>query len=174
MSEKRVSAGTYMGLIEDDKELTSLLGIFVARWSMAEYVLMLALMVALQTLRQELATTILASTTSAEAKIQIVLKTLNVSSIDEDRRSAIREAVKALSPLCAQRNALMHHLWGTDVKGGATTIDYRQSEPSKMHSFHDASTMRALINKVVDAAHGISEATLSKVVTASIAERLKV
>ena len=117
MADEATPVEIYPGQIEADPEITPLLGVFVARWPLAEYSLMLAFLVALGSRRQEVATTVLASATSAEAKIQIVLKTLGVAELSEERRDAIRKAVKALDKLCPK---MMHErisLWAKFVEG---------------------------------------------------------
>jgi hypothetical protein len=174
MGEEATPFEIYPGQIEADPEITSLLGIFVARWSLAEYSLMLALFVAIGSRRQEVATTILASATSAEAKIQIVLKTLGVATLPEERRDGIRTAVKALDKLCADRNALMHHLWGRRSTGEIVTINFREPNSAKAQTVRTHASISALCNAVVDAARGISEATGSTWIDAATAERLKI
>lgn len=163
----------YPGQIETDPEICQLLGIFVARWSLAEFSLMLALLVALNSRQQELATTILASATSAEAKIQIVLKSLGVAKLPDDRRTAIQKAVKALDKLCPERNALMHHLWGRRSTAEIITINHREPEPLRAQTIRTASSIKSLCNAVVAAAFGISSATGSSWIDASAAENLR-
>jgi hypothetical protein len=164
----------YPGQIETDPELCCLIGIFVARWSLAEFALMLALLVALDSRKQELATTILASATSAEAKIQIVLKTLGVAALPDERRIAIQKAVKALDKLCPERNALMHHLWGRRSTAEIITINHREPIPVKAQTVRTAEALRVLCNSVVDAAFGICSATGSTWIDAAAAKQLKV
>ena len=164
----------YTGQIEADLEIKKLLGIFVARWSLAEFSLSLAFLVALGTRRQEVATTVLASATSAEAKIQIVLKTLGVANLPVDRHAAIRTAVKVLEKLCPVRNALMHHLWGRRSSGEIITINYREADPANAQTVWTAASLRSLCNDVVDAAHGVAMATGSTWIDAVAAAQLKI
>ncbi len=162
------------GQIEADPEITRLLGIFVARWSLAEFSLMLALMVALGSGDQEVATTLLASTPSAEAKIKIVLKTLDVAKQSKDLRDAIKKAVKVLDKLCPERNALLHHLWGRRTTGETITQNYREPDPAKAQTVRTVESLKALCNAVVDAACGTSTASGSSWINATDAKRLKI
>ena len=164
----------YPGQIEADREITFLVGVFVARWSLAEFALMLAFLVAIQSQRQETATAALAATSSAEAKIQLVLKTLEAAPAREHRREPIRNAVKKLLKLCEERNALMHHLWGRRSTGEIMTINYRQPDPTKSQTVRTAESLKALCNSLVDIAHGIAAATGSTWLSAEEAEHLKV
>lgn len=174
MADEATPVEIYPGQIEADPEITPLLGVFVARWPLAEYSLMLAFLVALGSRRQEVATTVLASATSAEAKIQIVLKTLGVAELSEERRDAIRKAVKALDKLCPERNALMHHLWGRRSTGEIITINFREADSAKAQVVRTPSSIKALCNAVVDAACGISESTGSTWLDAAAAKQLKI
>jgi hypothetical protein len=164
----------YPGQIEADPEITLLIGIFVARWSLAEFSLMLAFLVALGVRQQEVATTVLASATSAEAKIQIVLKTLEVANQPKDRCDAIRTAVKALNKLCPERNALLHHLWGRRSTGEIITINHREPNPASAQMVRTPASLKVLCNAVVDAAYGISSSTGSNWIDAEAAKQLKV
>jgi hypothetical protein len=174
MAEEAAPFEIYPGQVEADPEITSLLGLFVARWSLAEYSLMLAFLVAIGSRRQEVATTVLASATSAEAKIQIVLKTLGVATLPDERRDAIRMAVRTLDKLCPDRNALMHHLWGRRSTGEIVTINFRESDTAKAQTVRSPASIKALCNAVVDAAYGISEATGSTWIDAAAAEQLRI
>ena len=91
----------------------------------------MALLVALDSNRQEVATTILASTNSAEAKIKIVQKALDAAGLEESRRIEISKAVSGLGRLCPQRNDLLHHVWCHRENGEIVTIDYRESDTTK-------------------------------------------
>ena len=164
----------YPGQIEVDPEITAPIGIFVARWSLAEFSLMLAFMVALKSREQEVATTVLASATSAEAKIQIVLKTLAFRKPSDGRCDAIRTAVRALDKLCPERNALMHHLWGRRSSGEIITINHRETDPAKVQTVRTPASLRVLCNALVDAAYGISHATGSSWIDAAGADQLKI
>lgn len=164
----------FAGQTERDPEITFLIGLFVARWSLAEYSLMMAYLVATGSSRQEVATTVLASTNSAEAKIKIVLKLIAIAPIDESRRGAIRKAIKRLEKLCPERNALMHHLWGHRDNGESVTIDYRESDEAKQQTVRTATSLRSLSNDVVDAALSICVATGSKWIDDAAAAQLKV
>lgn len=164
----------FAGQIEKDPEITSLIGIFVARWSLAEYSLMLAYQVAVGSARQEVATTVLASTNSTEAKIKIILKLLGVAAISEVRKNAIRKAVKQLEKLCPERNNLMHHLWGYRDNGESVTIDYREPDDAKKQTVRSAHDLRVLCNAVVDATRGISLATGSSWIDGAAEVELKV
>ena len=163
----------YPGQIDADPEITSLLGVFVARWSLAEFLLMLAFLVALQSQRQEVATAALAATPSAEAKIQLVLKTLEAAAVPEQSRVAIRDAVKKLLKLCEERNALMHHLWGRRSTGEIVTINFRQADSSKSQIVRTSKALKALCNSVVDAAQGIAAASGSTWLSTAEADKLK-
>lgn len=164
----------YPGQIDADPEITSLVGVFVARWSLAEFALMLAFLVGIQSRRQEVATAALAATPSAEAKIQLVLKTLEAAPAHEERRTAIRDAVKKLLKLGEERNALMHHLWGRRSTGEIITINFRQTDSTKSQTVRTAKSLKALCNSVVDAAHEIAAATGSTWLSAEEAQQLKV
>jgi hypothetical protein len=174
MAEEVPPFEIYPGQIEAYPEIAHLLGLFVARWSFAEYSLMLAFLVALDSRQQEVATTVLASATSAEAKIQIVLKTLGVAKLPDVRRNTIRTAVRALDKLCPERNALMHHLWGRRSTGEIITINFREANPTKAQTIRTPASIKALVNAVVDAAYGISKATGSTWIDESAAAQLKV
>lgn len=160
----------FAGQIETDEEITRLIGIFVARWSLAEYSLMLAFLAATQSNRQEVATTVLAATASAEAKIRIVQKLLGVAALPEDRRVAIRRAVKQLEGLCQERNELMHHLWARRDTGEIVTIDYRDNG----QKIRTVESLKALCNSVVEATHAISKATGSTWINEVGVQALKV
>jgi hypothetical protein len=164
----------YAGQIEANSEITSLVGIFVARWSLAEHSLMLAFLAATGSRRQELATTILSATASTEAKIRIVHKLLGVSAMPDERRKAIRKAVKELERLCQDRNAIMHHLWGRRDNDEIITIDYREPDTAKSQSVRTVTSLKTLCNAVVDAAHAISQATRSIWIDKEAASKLKV
>lgn len=168
------SGQIFPGQLEKDPEVLALVGLFVARWSLAEHSLMLAYLLAINSTRQEEATTVLASTNSTEAKIKIVLKLLEIAPLTDLRRDAIRNAVKKLSKLCETRNSLMHHLWGYRDNGETVTIDYREPDDAKKQTVRSAKDLRALCNAVVDATHAISLATGSSWIDGVAAVQLKV
>ena len=92
-------------------EQSSLVGLFIARWSLAEFSLLIPVMHAAG-VTQEVAAVLLANTTSAGAKIDVAKSIVSASSlIDQKQTDKINKAINKLYDLVKDRNAVAHHLW---------------------------------------------------------------
>ena len=160
------------GRIESDQDIPRLLGLFISRWSLAEFSLMLAFMVSTGVKDQAVATTVLSSTHSAEAKIRIVKKLTKRSLLPVEQKREILSSLKNLERLCEKRNSIVHHLWAQDVNGKIWTLDYRESGDGG-RKLWSAEAIIDLCNEVVDAAATICAATKSTWLTSDGAKVLK-
>lgn len=114
------------GYLERAPEMCRLLGVFVARWSLAEASLLYPLML-VSGADEHILVGILASTNSAEGKIKLVKTAIKAAEMDEETRKKINRSLSALEDLCRKRNGFMHHLWCVDPIGTPFTFDFRQA-----------------------------------------------
>lgn len=133
----------------------TLVGLLIARWSLAEFSLLMPVIRATG-VTQEVAAALLATTTSAGTKIDVTLSIVSASALPKNEKDDIIRSIKTLKKLVEQRNIVAHHLWAMSSDGETHTIDKRKldNDPARMKRW-SADDMKALINQTVQAAHEI-------------------
>lgn len=113
------------GYLDDAPELCRLLGLFVARWSLAEATLLYPLKCAVSG-SDHVLVSLLSSAVSTEGKIKLVKSSVQSSGIPSDKKIAILKSLKDFEKACEQRNSFMHHLWCRSENDEVVTFDYRK------------------------------------------------
>jgi hypothetical protein len=161
------------GQIERSPEVAQALGLFVARWSLFEMSLLMPLILAAQ-MSQETAAAALSSVNSSEGKLGLVKNVIMNSALDDTKKNELRQLINQTIPLCAERNALMHHLWAVEATGDIFTVDNRKPVgDAGRFTVRTVEEINALSNRALEAAHSICAASGSGWVPKSAVAALK-
>jgi hypothetical protein len=149
------------GYLHNAPGVARLIGEFTARWSLAEFSLLMPIIRATG-VTQEIAAALLASTSSTEAKIRTTKAIVHNSRISVTEKNEIKLAINKLSNLCEERNTISHHLWAISTEGDVYTFDHRKSHESKeFSSLRSEENLKDLCNRTVCAAEAICAASKS-------------
>lgn len=145
-----------MGSLIAHPKIAELVGEFIARWSMAETALLMPLLVAMNSSRQEVAAAILSSTNSTEGKINIINRAIDNMVDHSERKVPMKKSLKKLEIICPERNFICHHAWATNSDDGSVvTIDFRKPVGPGRFTVRSENTLQEICNRTVDAAREI-------------------
>lgn len=161
--------------LEQTPEIAQALGLFVARWSLAEFCLVMPMLAATNS-SQEVCAAILSATNSAEGKIKVVRAAVQHSNreILPNGKEDVLRVLRDFMGICTDRNNLMHHVWAVNDESHALTINFRESSESSGRT-----TIRSLehlveqSNRSLDIAYRLCSTVGSRFITQSIVEKLK-
>ncbi len=125
--QSSAQAGFSTGHLDQHPEFSILVGQFIARWSLAEFALLMPLRRATG-MSQETASSLLSSINSAEGKIKAITSVVKNAPFNAAEANGILAALGALSKLCEKRNVVAHHLWAVGHDHNVYTIDYRRPD----------------------------------------------
>ena len=122
---------------------------------------------------QETAAAALYSVNSTEAKIALAKHVVENSALDDVEKVEIKTGLNELLGVCAERNALMHHVWADSLEG-PRVIDYRKpaghKDRAKSRSVQD---IALIAHRAMDAASTICSASKSAMFSAEMVADLR-
>lgn len=148
------------GFIDGSPDVAMAIGLFVARWSLAEMPLIMPMLLATKS-SQEVCASMLASTNSTEGKIKLARSAVahSVTIVSDAEKSAIDKVLRDFVSACPIRNDMMHHLWGRRTDGLVCTIDYRKKVDDDRLRGRTAVTIFDACNTALDIAYRLCKVT---------------
>ena len=168
------NAGYGLGSLRTQPKIAELIGEFICRWSLAEAVLIMPLMIAMDSSKQEVAAAMLSATNSTEGKIKFVKTAVGNMLNQQSRKMSIKKSLSLLDSICPERNSICHHVWAIDHRANnIVTIDFRQPEGASRIVVRSEENLRSICNRTVSAAKEICSASGSTWVTNDLERQLR-